>query len=38
MDKLILDFEGLQIAIPSGFAYERSVSQIGMKIEHAGKM
>ncbi len=36
MDKLILDFEGEKIEISSGFAYERCVSQIGMKIKHNG--
>lgn len=38
MDKLILDFEGEQIEIPSGFAYERSFVKIGMKVEHKGEM
>ena len=38
MDRLILDFEGEMVEIPSGFNKERVVSQIGMKIEHAGKM
>ncbi len=38
MDELILDFAGERLQIPAGFATERSVSQIGMKVEHDGQM
>lgn len=38
MDKLILDFEGEMLEIPSDFAYERSLTQLGMQVEHNGRM
>lgn len=37
MDKIILDFNGDKMEIPSGFAYERIISQIGMKVAHQGE-
>ncbi len=38
MDELILDFAGEMLAVPSGFATERSLSLLGMKVEHKGEM
>lgn len=38
MDKLILDFDGERLEVPAGFATERSLSLLGMKVAHKGQM
>lgn len=38
MDELILNFAGDRLAVPAGFATERSLSLLGMKVAHKGQM
>lgn len=38
MDEIILNFEGDTLPLQGGFATERSLSQLGMKVEHKGQM
>ncbi len=36
MDKIILDFQGERVEIPSNLSVRQVVSEIGMKIRHNG--
>lgn len=38
MDKLILDFEGECVELPSVMVYIRTLEQIGINVEHNGHM